>query len=536
MNSIDRPDWYSLKRAANFNEWKMRPIAKLLSKLGFLQGISDENSKVRYVSKSSFKKWTDRWHIEAKGSVLPLDTLVSSVRMQGMKRASDSQLLKEKFHAFDFHGQVPPEQQNLIEDFLLSHVPVHSKPGDQMYFCEGSRLPRGFRAEWDDQGQLSRVTLFGVGKTDLDPQSVDIYRTSQGVNFPARTVDSYIHWPQDVKQTMGLSEKQQKEVDSYIREHIDDLKQVGNKPQRLKWDDTGLPVSLLMVPDKNERLMKIILIPDTSKVGVVGEGGQRLVKSAFDLTEGHPLVRKRMFRTERKAIETLEHTKTMPETAAFREKLRGRLIFDQQFETREQGTLNELLWVPLSLSDQVRMAKDLLSQLKILHDSKNAQGIPAFHSDIKMENILFRVSSEGEYELTLSDFGLANFTKAVGGTVSSASPEVLNELRKPRREEEAPFEHRQASDSWSMGLVLLAIATRGQTLPYIHDTFETMGYSSDETLKRLSQVTQNELTRNIAFMKRENSPDSPLWQVIEQLLRVNPLERSTSAEALALLE
>jgi hypothetical protein len=297
MNSINGPNWYSLKRAAHFKEWRVKPLAKLLSKMGLVQAISDEKSKVHYVSKSAFKKWASRWNIEAKNEVLSLGALIQEVSIQNQVRESGSRLIREKINTFDFHAEVTPEQQAKIEAFMVRHLPFTSKPGDQRYFCEGPNLPRGFRAEWDENGDLARVSLFGIGKSDLDDFSVDLFRTSQGANRPKRTIDSYIHWPKNVKREIGISPKQQIEIDRYIRTNFAKMQNVGNQPKRLKWKETGLPISLLLVPDQQGQLKKIILIPDTSRVGIVGEGGQRLVKSAFDLTEGHQLVRKKLSST-----------------------------------------------------------------------------------------------------------------------------------------------------------------------------------------------------------------------------------------------
>lgn len=87
-----------------------------------------------------------------------------------------------------------------------------------------------------------------------------------------------------------------------------------------------------------------------------------------------------------------------------------------------------------------------------------------------------------------------------------------------------------------MGLVLFAIVTRGQTLPYIYRTYANWGAGTAETLQRLSTVKQEEVSRNIMAMKNSYSPDSPLWPVIQRLLQVNPQVRITAAKALELLE
>lgn len=545
MNSINGPNWYSLKRSAHFKEWRVKPLAKLLSKIGFVQAISDEHSQIHYVSKAAFKKWASRWNIEAKNEVLSLGFLCDEAHVQNLVKKLDARLIKEKIAKFNFHGEVTPEEQQKIEAFMVRHLLSHSKPGDQRYFCAGPQLPRGFRAEWDQYGDLARVTLFGIGKSDLDAQSVDLFRTMQGSNRPARTMDSYIHWPKNVKREIGITPKQQLDVDNYIRTNFETLKRVGAEAKRLKGKDTGLPISLLLVPDEQGQLKKIILIPDTSKVGIVGFGGQRMVKSAFDLTEGHRLVRKKVSSTEQRALESMQQSPQSSETVALRKKKIGHLEVDQQFEMREDGTLEDLLWVPMTSVEQVNMAKGLLAQLKEFHEKKTEDNVPAFHSDIKPKNILFRASPQGGYELTISDFGIANIVEGVAGSFSNSAPEHLRALFRAQVVQNYPIssgverhnrEYGQANDAWGMGIVLFAIVTQGQTLPYIYQTITEWGSGTKESWEHLSQVKQDTVDRNIRAMKNRYSPESPLWPVIQQLLQVDPQVRITAAKALELLE
>lgn len=302
---------------------------------------------------------------------------------------------------------------------------------------------------------------------------------------------------------------------------------------------------------------------------VIGEGGERKVKSAFDLLSGEKLASKPFSNVVEKFI--IQHIHA--------NNIKGFVPLIGVREKRFYEVHCQTLDSYFTASPEVRyqLIKQLVSALKILHDlvldnllsytyqdrfeGDKTISIPkvhVYHGDLKPGNILVYPNEEGQPQAVLSDLGaLCQVTRAIY-TLFYKSPEKTNFLENKYffHGKISPFikmseivEHHlkfgQTNDIWSMGLVLIMLLSNGRTLA---DKNEIPDLDFLRNVKKgrfdqdfdagIKDIKQKEVDQSIDKLMAECKPPQifkSVWCLVKLMLKVNPEERCTATQASQLL-
>lgn len=195
---------------------------------------------------------------------------------------------------------------------------------------------------------------------------------------------------------------------------------------------------------------------------------------------------------------------------------------------------------PLSEKHHKCFIKQMLEGIKAMH------AIGVFHRDLKPGNIL--VSKD--CQLRITDFGLARFMDDSTRTGNNElnpmteyvvtrwyrSPELLLAPNRP---------YSEAIDLWSIGCILAELLRRKPLFPgkshanQVQLIFEVMGYSDSSELGfPISQEAATFLDKKCRYRKQPMTIVLPgasdaAVKMVESLIKLNPDDRPTAAEALA---
>lgn len=293
---------------------------------------------------------------------------------------------------------------------------------------------------------------------------------------------------------------------------------------KLKKNGDLLPLSVFAIQDR------LFLSLSQKRAGIAGKGGQRIIKFAYDLKRGRKVVRKKMTPLERDAVRCFQGIRGIAKTEA---------VFTENilFEKYYAGSLKQLIEAKRALDSSVilQISKDLLQTLSEIHKRKTEDGRPAFHSDIKLDNLFYRPSKKRGLEVVIGDFGYANSDKSICGTCSWFSPEYAKEFL--GRHLEKKFDHElnrkfgQALDLWGIGLVMASLLIQDGKGRLSCLRFSGNRYN---VMQKILKVDQQVIDHEIAIRQyhEKDAHLKELWTIVGKLLRVNPCERMPAENAL----
>lgn len=315
----------------------------------------------------------------------------------------------------------------------------------------------------------------------------------------------------------GISLVERKKIEAVVKP----LMEKGLVDQKFKKNREQLPVSLFIADGR------VFLSLSKKKAGVAGKGGQRLIKFAYDLTKGRKVVRKPIGAQELEAMQCLQG---IPGIAKAEAVFEGQVLFEKYYA----GTLKHLIESrrPLGSAEVLQMARDLMAALSEIHKRTTKDGRPAFHSDIKLDNLFYRPSKKRGIEVVIGDLGFANSDEGVCGTCSWFSPEYAREVleRDLEKKFDQQFNRRygQSLDLWCMGLVMASLLIQDGKGRLSCLRF---GVNRQKTLQKILKVDQMMIDQEIALRQRQE-PDKrlkELWNVVGGLLKVDPQKRASAA-------
>lgn len=331
-------------------------------------------------------------------------------------------------------------------------------------------------------------------------------------------------------QSLGLSLDEKKRILAYVEAHLDEWEQL-KKNHRVHRAVSGLANALLVIPNPKGGVKKILMRSDPGKLGLVGSGGQRDVEYAFDLTAGDLLATKKLIGHEMEMVSQLQGRKGICSVICLRRS--GRL-----YAPLYEGTFSRLMGTTeLNVMQKRKIMSQLLKGLVAIHQLKTAEGNPAFHSDIKPKNILFRTINS-RLVVVIDDFGLCNRRNSLAGTAKWISPEYAKTLMSVDYVEGTAYKlnrkHGQALDVWAMGLVFSYLLT-GSYLPgWMHtETGDSLAIYS-----KISTLTQGEVSYRlfIGGLNARTKVEHNLWIIAIKMLQIDPQYRIDARSALQLLK
>lgn len=466
--------------------------------------IKDENSKYHFVRKNDLRN-LDRDFYE-------LPKLNRKILIQ--------QVISLKSRVLQFPSDMPKEEQTRVERFLELELPKFKASGlDDLVIDATDDFPYTIdfrKSRKDEAGDRGSIYLIEAGKKPFN-----LIKGSEK--------EFVFHWPKN--QILGLNEEEMGRFKQYLRDNRDDWSQEDlEKPRRIKVP--GLP-SILLIPNEEGKVERVILLPKRDRVGIVGKGSYKKVKYAYDLTRGERLVNKPLEQKERDIAQNVKGKKGFLPLAGERDKGVNATTGKQEFRHFEplcDGTLDGLLTVATTKEQKMRLIKDLLGGLTRFHEMRTGDNRPYFHSDLKLENILYKKDADGMYRAYISDFGLSNRTRGFAGTGIWVSPEhAQGWLRVNAGETGVPAARGQELDVWGMGMIIASLMRGKKRLPCLQRHGDP-----NASLAQVAALTQDRITREINAL-RDAEPDPAfkgVWDILEGMLKVDPDERITSEEAL----
>ncbi len=320
---------------------------------------------------------------------------------------------------------------------------------------------------------------------------------------------------------------------------------------------------------------------------IIGCGGQRKVKRAFDLLSGEELASKPF-------CSDLE--KSFVITYCLRNKTPGflpcvALRGSTRFYEQKCESISSVYGMPVEI--RMQLAQQLLFGLSFLHDQKATitltkpieQGLRSrssneakyenvfmYHGDIKPQNILI-FQNEGVLQAGISDLGTIVSLPNMVHSCFFQSPEKISFIKDmlpdhsipqfalkflQRNQIDKTIEHNlkfgRKNDLWSLGLVFATLLSGGLVFPQgglemgIPDL-----YFFNEILKSrlatrefpdigISILTQDMVDSSIGLLKNrsmsavENVKLDLFWDITRLLLSVDPQKRISAKEALKVIE
>lgn len=329
-----------------------------------------------------------------------------------------------------------------------------------------------------------------------------------------------IQWNLLEMERCGISALQRQKIEEMVKPLMG--KEVVD--QKFKKNGDQLPLSLFIADGR------FFLSLSQKQAGIAGKGGQRLIKFAYDLTKGCKVVRKRILPQEMEAIDCLRGIPGIAKTEAVFE---GKVLFEKYYS----GTLKNLIESGriLNSAEVVQISRDLMTALSEIHHRKTRDGRPAFHSDIKLDNLFYRPSKKRGIQVVIGDLGFANSDGGVCGTCSWFSPEYAREMLE--REQEKKFDQQfnrrygQALDLWSLGLVMASLLIQDRK-----GRLSCLRFSANrqKTLQKILKVDQMRIDQEIAVRQYQEKDErlKALWNVVGGLLKVDPHQRMKAENAL----
>lgn len=495
--------------------WK--PLGIFLKVFGIAVRVFDEQGKVHYVSSKQLKSWGVLHHIPSlKGEILITqikripkendfvwpDDLSEEYRNQLYTLILHSNKNRQEFYFL-------PLQQELIYSVL-------NVPGQGIYLVK--------------QGEKNRVEI-----------AFDLLqgRICNKFQVDALLKIGQVKWPDAIEEELKMTIFEKKTLEMFLKRESRAWG-ISNKSSRIKIRRVlgGLPCSIVMIPSKMGYLKRVFLLLNSQKKGLVGEGGQRKIKFAYDLIKGEMAIKKPLSANEVKPVRALKGIRGFPKCLGFYESLNkmGGKCFNV-FEPLYLGSLRDLLKKKGSLSPQEKyqICKDLLESLAKLHQLKCADEGDSYHSDIKTSNMLYRRTKDSKLDIAITDLGFANYFEHLAGTLTWFSPEYAKswlERNSMPKDARRVFnqQYGQKLDLWGMGLTIATILKNDGSSRLACLNFKG---KDKEILKGIMAITQESIDQEIdAFLIQEQDPKlKSMWGIAKAMLRKNPTERMSAEKA-----
>lgn len=329
-----------------------------------------------------------------------------------------------------------------------------------------------------------------------------------------------IHWNVLEVEQCRISALQRRKIEEVVKPLMDNP----IADQKLKKNGERLPMTLCVAAGR------FFVCLSKKQAGIAGKGGQRLIKFAYDLTRGRKVVRKKITPQEKDALHCFQGIQGIAKAEAVFE---GKVLFEKYYS----GTLKQLFEEkrPLSATEVLQISKDLITTLSEIHKRKTVDGRPAFHSDIKSDNLFYRPSKKRGIEVVIGDLGYANSDRSVCGTCSWFSPEYAREVleRELQKKFDPQFNRRcgQALDLWGMGLVIASLLIQDGK-----SRLSCLRFSGDRVtvLRNILKVDQLKIDQEIALRQRQEKDKrlKAVWDIVGKLLRIDPDARTPAENAL----
>lgn len=501
-------NYQEFRSATNVKEYN-KVLGVILNVLGKSQVIEDEHAVKHYVKKEQLILCNDN------SCLLPqLDRkiLLSNI------------LRKERDAELQFPQEVDDESKEIIEQFVSEKLPFFERSGlESMVFDSEGDPP--FSIHFKQSG--NKLAIY------LEAEGMKSFNLLEG-----KEKELILHWPE--AKLLGLSEEELEALKAYVKENKETFAAYElDKPLKIQRKNESIPLSLLLVPDAAGRVSRIILLPRSEHVGIVGKGSFKEVKYAYDLTRGEQLVKKFMAGKERKIVKDLQDQDAVLKVRAERQKKVDKTKGFQHFEPLATGTLESLITKRLSQKEKMELVGGLLKALKEFHDKSTDSTSNYYHGDIKPANILYKKMPDGSYKVFLSDFGFTNRTSGYAGTPQWISPEHANRWHRKAGEKKIQG---QALDVWAMGL-LIGSLLKGYELPdrffseIVSEHIRNNADKADLTkniIKKLSFMDQSTMDRFIGkFRPLTRDPQvNKAWNIVQKMLDVDVGTRITAEKAL----
>lgn len=499
---VNNIGWGEFKKASHLREYSKFPLDKIARKLHLIQEIKDvETREVHYVSRRAFKKWSNSEGLDLFKPTVTMDQIRTAIQMRNSGQISFIlQNLK-------FPAGLTSAQKKWIRETIEKELPEGITKVTSRTITDPSAPKNQLRISWNAKGVVSSILWNG-----------------QPLRWKADQVA--LRWPENLP-ALKLTKGEMRSIDEYVTHQFSTW---NNFTQSLiiSKKESGLPVSLCIVPDHQGKVARVIMLLGEERVGLIGRGGERKVKHAFDLLHGTKLAKKEI---QTEVEKSAQRKAKGPEIWASGAKGTKQFVFEEVYA----GSLDKMLTQPLSDQQIEGMARDLLKQLAAFHSKPGERGIPSFHGDIKPANILWRMNDEDKMEVVISDFGAANISRGFGGTRAFLSPELVEVLATPGLEYERKTilmdyfrkEHAQNADVWAMGLTFLQLLTEGKLLKSIDQA--TASSFIEKIRIAMKKLNQAQINLELNELQKLHHPDSVVWDLVKKMLVINPLERHSAS-------
>lgn len=198
------------------------------------------------------------------------------------------------------------------------------------------------------------------------------------------------------------------------------------------------------------------------------------------------------------------------------------------------GTLTELTQRDLTFDQKIDIARQFLEAMAFFHANK------AFHLDLKMDNVLFKMDPSGKITIGITDFGhslrkdphkacdLSAHLLSNGeyGTKFASAPELIGNKKiadKGNALEEI--------DNWAVGMFLHELFYGDPSWTKILNIDEALTAEMQNQVKELV-IRDVEVPLKKLLKKQRPTQDEQIQIAIFQLLRVDPKNRWTVSQAL----
>lgn len=355
--------------------------------------------------------------------------------------------------------------------------------------------------------------------------------------------------PQEAWDQLQLSKEQVEQLRKVIHENYAQLRCSGKifKKGIFLYQGASAPLPRTIVfLTSGEVLLSLKDVP------LIGKGGERAVKPVYEAISGKIFAKKHV-QPGSEEFKILDHFYKKPQIGVVKTiGFYGRNVVQEKY----QGNLKQLLHSQKTLSSEIKLhlCSQLLEGLLALHSLPLGEHQHRlFHNDISTVNILYREGNQ--LEVVIDDFGQSGKWGVPDGKDWYFSPEVAGlkkqlaegKIFSPEQLKAFNFSNGQKRDVWAMGLVLADIMKAGIVLPNddcvgLKCVSQLVKQGADGVHALATQLTQKQIDLEIQAIQKK-IPDTAsgqrekrVWQLINQMLKIDPAKRISSQDAKIFLE
>ena len=387
---------------------------------------------------------------------------------------------------------------------------------------------------------------------------------------------------------LGITQEEQRVINEYCRTQLSRVQNSKDRASSIQEVEISLEKGLFLrlFYSETEILKDVMLITNKQ----IAEGGVRKVFLCYNLTAGKYFIKKESPREEERSLlkllerESIRGLKPVFEIYQSSDEEPWQIL-----ERHAAGTLATLFnKKPLRhFTQQISLVGDLILGLAFIHGQtkdiqiKESDGertikkkirAGLFHGDITPRNILIE-QEKNVWKAHLIDFDATGRFNACSGSPAFRSPEAVrfymealpqNDGQFVKAVEEIAafnFQYAQKKDIWALGLVLLTILCgrkwNGCPNPQLDDAFKKrikrldipplpclencfcLQDPSPYEDKHVASLTQEVISQDLSLLKQQhlelygqnNQQALQLWEIVEGMLKINPLERISAQRA-----